>query len=333
MAQNVAEKVMAKFPNVEPITTRTTSKTKVYRVKTDGGRQALLDKLKVFLKNERVTEVWNKTLSSSVPVLEVMESGIKYIFVIKPMSSNRAATGMETQQVVADRLVQDFSVTIISKASLSSQAQDLVFQINSFKEGAEIKGVVGMGGSIATFDRSVSRPGIGNIVRADDTPIQQVAHILATANGYKIPGTNPLSEYIDALREHDHTIGYSGDVGVVGNGGKLPATHFMSTNSDVIKKILKVIEHHFHKGGDNYFIVYDRQSKNYIVFDTEMPGTSQLKNTPLGKKKIAPFNSSTVSTAGIGIYGTLQGTGKLRVALYIKLNSSAINKYVIKPET
>lgn len=333
MAHSIPELVAAKFKNVEPILAKSSSKTKVYKIKTDGSRQDLFNKVKDFLKTYNVKEVFNTGLSSRISTLEVQDGGLKYVFVIKPMSSNRAAAGIETQQLLSDILTNDFNATVMSKAGLSSRVQDITFQLNGQREGAEIKGVPKLNGMIATFDRSVARPGIGLVSKADDKPIEEVAEALAAGLGIKLKGEGKLGALIDDLRKSDTTIGYPGDPGVLTGGGKLPPQYFISSNSQVVAKIIKVITDHFHHGKDNYFIVYERPSKKYVIFDTGLNGSPAIRNTKLGSKHLVPFDPSTIQSAGLAVYGTLGAKGRIRIALYVKINDTTIARHAIAPES
>jgi hypothetical protein len=52
---------------------------------------------------------------------------------------------------------------------------------------------------------------------------------------------------------------------------------------------------------------------------------------PVGKN-IKTLDSSIVSTAGIGLYGTLGQKGKARLAIYLKMENTIINSYSFKNE-
>lgn len=333
MAQNIPEQVAAKFPNVELIPTKSSSKTKVYKIKTDGSRQALFDRVKTFLKDKNVKEVYNAGLSSRISTLEVQDGSIRYVFVIKPMSSNRASAGIETQQLLGEILTRDFDAKVTSKAGLSSRVQDISFQINGQREGAEIKGVPKLSGMIATFDRSVARPGIGLVSKADDKPIEEVAEALAFGMGLKLNGNGKLAALIDELRKTDTSIGYPGDPGVLGGGGKLPTQYFITSDKQIVEKIIKVITDHFHHGNDNYFIVYERPSQKYVIFDTGLNNSPSIRNTKLGGKHLVPFDSTTIQSAGLAVYGTLGAKGRIRIALYVKISDTTIARHVIRPES
>jgi hypothetical protein len=58
-------------------------------------------------------------------------------------------------------------------------------------------------------------------------------------------------------------------------------------------------------------------------------GSSNLKSLPIGGK-IASFDNSSISSAGIGLYGTLGQKGRMRLAIYFKFNASIITQNSIK---
>ena len=139
---------------------------------------------------------------------------------------------------------------------------------------------------------------------------------------------NNLTQYIDFLRTKDKTIGFYGDEGVTALGGKITDQYFTSTNSQSIKKISDVVKKHFAQNKDNYYVLYDNPSNNFVIMTTGY-GTSNLKSLPIGSK-IASFDDSSISSAGIGLYGTLGQKGRIRLAIYFKFNTTVITQSSIK---
>ena len=88
-----------------------------------------------------------------------------------------------------------------------------------------------------------------------------------------------IMEYYKSL---DPTIGYAGDKGVV-KSGKLPSI-FKAVSGGLLKNIHNTILQHFIKGGDDYFVIHDRSSDTFEVYNVnkendilKMPTLPQFK--------------------------------------------------------
>lgn len=340
MQEYLLNQVKEKFPKqVEFYSHKSTRSRHVYAVRTSEDRLELFNKLKTFLSNLKdlngnkvtVLEKFDIGVSKSVPLLLVTENNIQYAFVAKPLFSSRAASGSITQSKLSKFLSEELGLKVVSSAGLSQNIQDITFEINNVKEGMEIKGTANHLQKIATFDKSVARSGLGLITRTDDTPIQEVVKALMTEHNVKLKGTdNPLTQYIDFIRQSDKSVGFPGDEGVKTSGGKLDERYFYTSNGITINKILTVINKHFAANKDNYFVIFNTALNKFFICNTEY-GTSFLKNLPLGSK-IIEFNNKAVLSAGIGLYGTLGQKGRIRLAIYLKFNPNIITSHLISYE-
>jgi hypothetical protein len=88
-----------------------------------------------------------------------------------------------------------------------------------------------------------------------------------------------IMEYYKSL---DPTIGYAGDSEVV-KSGKLPSV-FKAVSGGLLKNIHNSILQHFTKGGDDYFVIHDRSSDTFEVYNVnkendilKMPTLPQFK--------------------------------------------------------
>ena len=104
----------------------------------------------------------------------------------------------------------------------------------------------------------------------------------------------------------------------------------MSSNKATITKILEIVKDHFADNKDNYYVLYDTPSNKFVILHTGY-GSSNLKTLPIGKN-ITTLDSNCISSAGIGLYGTLGQKGKARLALYLRLDNTIINSYSFKNE-
>lgn len=334
MEEYILNKVREKYPSVDALK----GKKNVYAIRTSEDRLVITNELKSYLtsiKNKQnrpytVTEKIDTNISKSTPVFIVYEDNIKFTFVVKPTFNTRARSGSITQSRLSKFITDELGLKVTSIAGLSQRIQDLTFEINGVKEGMEIKGTTNFSQKIATFDKSVARSGLGLITRTDDTPIQEVIKALMEENNIPLSGSsNPFTQYVDFIRKTDKTIGFPGDPGVATAGGKLNDRYFTTSNNQTLTKIISVIKKHFEENNDNYFVIYDTPTNRFLIMYTGV-GTSNLKTLPIGNK-IANLDSNTLSSAGIGLYGTLE-KGRIRVAIYLKFNSSVINANMFKYE-
>lgn len=336
MEEYILNKIQEKYPKrVDFLEKKSTRTKKVFAIRTSEDRISLFNDIKQFLSTlsgYHVIEKMDIGISKSVPLLVVREkNNIDYAFVAKPFFSARASSGSITQSRLSKFMTDVLGLKVTSTAGLSQRIQDLTFEINGVKEGMEIKGTTNFSQKIATFDKSVARSGLGLTTRTDDTPIQEVIKALMEENNIPLSGSsNPFTQYIDFIRKTDKTIGFPGDPGVATAGGKLNDRYFTTSNNRTLTKIISVIKKHFEENNDNYFVIYDTPTNKFFINYTGV-GTSNLKTLPIGNK-ISNLDNNTVASAGIGLYGTLGQKGRIRVAIYLKFNSSVINANMFKYE-
>ena len=94
-------------------------------------------------------------------------------------------------------------------------------------------------------------------------------------------------EYYKSL---DPTIGYAGDKGVV-KSGRLPV-YIQSQSRDLLGNIHDLILQHFTKGGDDYFVIHDRSSDTFEVYNVN------TKNDILKMLTLPQFTQFRLSTYG-----------------------------------
>ena len=110
---------------------------------------------------------------------------------------------------------------------------------------------------------------------------------------------------MDYYRQKDITIGLAGDDGAP-RSGKLPK-EFTTTNKSILSAMHKLILDHFGEGGDNYFVIHNRNTDELQMYYTGH-GTNHLK-----LPKLPPLKSFSLATYGGA------SSGSTRVGLKIKL--------------
>ena len=88
----------------------------------------------------------------------------------------------------------------------------------------------------------------------------------------------------------ESNIGFAGDKGVV-KSGKLP-NEFKVESGPLLKKMHLFILKHFIKGGDDYFVIHDRSSDNFEVYNVNK------KNDILKMPTLPQFKQFRLSTYG-----------------------------------
>ena len=215
---------------------------------------------------------------------------IKIAHVKKPggKSQKRVAAGTKTQEECAAYIKElclkkgiefesDFTV-----AKSGSTIPDLVMTIGGKRIQFEIKGTNARKNEITFFDitarrrqNAKSKAGKAELDKISELYINSVSEL---KNVFKKQGNtwdkirkksgdgggafHAIMEYSKSL---DPTIGYAGDKGVV-KSGKLPSA-LKTKNGGLLKNIHNLILQHFTKGGDDYFVIHNRSSDTFEVYN------------------------------------------------------------------
>jgi len=227
--------------------------------------------------------------------------------VIKPTgaSQNRVGAGAETQNLIATKVEElafknGQNYEFVSTAKIGSTVPDLIVKIDDKKVQFEVKGTSSTTVPITFFDKSVSRN------RGAPELLNQISKVFASS--YKLPiqpNKNNFIGVIDYYKTRDSSIGLAGDAGVV-KSSKLPK-EFTTTDRSLLTKMKKLIIDHFAKGGDNYFVIYNRSDNSVQIYFTGF-GDNILK-----LPQLPDFKSFSLATYGGA------SSGSTRVGLKIKL--------------
>jgi hypothetical protein len=220
-------------------------------------------------------------------------------------SQKRVASGTKTQQECATYIKElcdkkgieyksEFTV-----APSGSTIPDLVMTIDGKRIQFEIKGTNARKNEITFFDitarRTQNAKSKAGKIELDNTAELYINNVPELKNVFKnIKGEwgklrrkrgneggafHAIMEYYKSL---DPTIGYAGDSEVV-KSGKLPSV-FKAVSGGLLKNIHNSILQHFTKGGDDYFVIHDRSSDTFEVYNVnkendilKMPTLPQFK--------------------------------------------------------
>jgi len=228
-------------------------------------------------------------------------------------SQKRVAAGTKTQEECAAYIKElclekdiefesDFTV-----AKSGSTIPDLVMTIGGKRIQFEIKGTNARKNEITFFDITARRKQnakskVGKI-ELDKTTEFYINSVPELKNVFKKLGNtwdkirkksgdeggafHAVMEYSKSL---DPTIGYAGDNGVV-KSGKLPSS-LKTTSSGLLKNIHNLILQHFTKGGDDYFVIHDRSSDTFEVYNVNK------KNDILKMPTLPQFKEFRLTTYG-----------------------------------
>jgi len=245
-------------------------------------------------------------------------------------SQKRVAAGTKTQQECAAYIKELCDKKGIEYASeftvapSSSTKPDLVMTIDGKRIQFEIKGTNARANEITFFDITARRKQ-NRKSQAGKEELDAVAELFIIQGGptnLKKALTDRSGKWYElrkkkgneggafhAIMEYskdlNSTIGYAGDTGV-GKSGKLPSV-FKTTNKTLMDQIHAKILEHFIKGGDDYFVIHDRSSDTFEVYNVN------IKNDILKKKTLPQFKQFRMST-----YGGPSAAGT-RVGFKIKL--------------
>ena len=220
-------------------------------------------------------------------------------------SQKRVAAGTKTQQECAayiKELCDKKGIEYESEFTVApsgSTIPDLVMTIDGKRIQFEIKGTNARKNEITFFDitarRTQNAKSKAGKIELDNTAELYINNVPELKNVFKnIKGEwgklrrkrgneggafHAIMEYYKSL---DPTIGYAGDKGVV-KSGKLPSV-FKAVSGGLPKNIHNLILHHFTKGGDDYFVIHDRSSDTFEVYNVnkendilKMPTLPQFK--------------------------------------------------------
>ena len=247
----------------------------------------------------------NKPFDGYVVISHIKKPGGK--------SQKRVAAGTQTQQDCAahiKELCDEKGIEYESEftvASSGSTIPDLVMTIGGKRIQFEIKGTNARRNEITFFDitarrtqNAKSKVGKTELDKTSELYINNVPELrnvfrnrngewgkLRKKQGDEGGAFHAIIEYYKSL---DPTIGYAGDEGVV-KSGKLPPI-FKTTTSGLLKNIHNLILQHFTKGGDDYFVIHDRSSDTFEVYNVNK-GNDILKMPTLPQ-----FTQFRLSTYG-----------------------------------
>jgi len=265
---------------------------------------------------------YDKSFDGYVPITDIKKPGGK--------SQKRVAAGTKTQEECAafiKELCLKEEISFKSEYSVapsSSTKPDLVMTIGEKRIQFEIKGTNARANEITFFDITARRKQ-NTKSEAGKAELDAVAELFIIQGGptnlknaltdrsgkwYKLRkkkgneagAFHAIMEYSKNLNS---TIGYAGDEKVV-KSGKLPSV-LKTTNKTLMKQIHAKILEHFIKGGDDYFVIHDRSSDTFEVYNVNK------KNDVLKKKTLPQFKEFRLST-----YGGPSAAGT-RVGFKIKL--------------
>jgi hypothetical protein len=220
-------------------------------------------------------------------------------------SQKRVAAGTKTQEECAafiKELCLKEGIEFKSEFSVApsgSTKPDLVMTIGGKRIQFEIKGTNARKNEITFFDitarRKQNAKSKAGKVELDKTSELYINSVSELKNVFKKQGNtwdkirkksgdeggafHAIMEYYKSL---DPTIGYAGDSEVV-KSGKLPSV-FKAVSGGLLKNIHNSILQHFTKGGDDYFVIHDRSSDTFEVYNVnkendilKMPTLPQFK--------------------------------------------------------
>ena len=228
-------------------------------------------------------------------------------------SQKRVAAGTQTQQECAayvKELCDKKGIEYASEFTVApsgSTIPDLVMTIDGKRIQFEIKGTNARKNEITFFDitarrsqNAKSKAGKAELDKTAELYIQSTPELrtvfrnkngewgkLRRKRGDEGGAFHAIMEYYKSL---DPTIGYAGDKGVV-KSGKLPAI-FKATSRDLLRNIHASILQHFTKGGDDYFVIHDRSSDTFEVYNVN------TKNDILKMPNLPQFKQFSLSTYG-----------------------------------
>jgi hypothetical protein len=228
-------------------------------------------------------------------------------------SQKRVAAGTQTQQECAayiKELCDKKGIEYASEFTVApsgSTIPDLVMTIDGKRIQFEIKGTNARKNEITFFDitarrsqNAKSKAGKAELDKTAELYIQSVPELrnvfrnkngewgkLRRKRGDEGGAFHAIMEYYKSL---DPTIGYAGDKGVV-KSGRLPAI-FKATSRDLLGNIHDLILQHFTKGGDDYFVIHDRSSDTFEVYNVN------TKNDILKMPTLPQFTQFRLSTYG-----------------------------------
>lgn len=243
-------------------------------------------------------------------------------------SQKRVAAGTKTQEECAafiKELCLKEKISFKSEYSVApsgSTKPDLVMTIGGKRIQFEIKGTNARANEITFFDvtarRKQNAKSEAGKAELDATAELYINSVSELKNVFKKQGNtwdkirkksgdgggafHAIMEYSKSL---DPTIGYAGDKGVV-KSGKLPSS-LKTTNGGLLKNIHNLILQHFTKGGDDYFVIHDRSSDTFEVYNVNK------QNDILKMPTLPVFKEFRLST-----YGGPSAAGT-RVGFKIKL--------------
>jgi hypothetical protein len=226
-------------------------------------------------------------------------------------------------------------MTISSFASISEKTQDIVAGFQGQNIGFEVKGTTSYNSKVTVFDRSMP---------PDKDPrggpeIDKVAVILAK----KIKGIDSRNvinfrTYVNEIRKIDTEVGFPGQSGVKAKSGTFKINYGLVTDQPTKNEFIKILKEHFAEGKDNFFVIINSSTQNFVIADTGYGVSSYYRgflNLLSGieggtTNPVQKLDASMFSKVGIAQYGTIPNG--LRMGLYVVLSPSAINKsFNMKP--
>ena len=223
---------------------------------------------------------------------EEADGYIRISKVTKPSGNaqTRVAMGAEAQKIAQDTVFilsrsLELECLYVSSASPGSTAPDLVMQIHGETSQFEIKGTSSPSAFITLFDKSARRENVPPMLDRFVAPL-----------GYSM-----FVDLVDAEREHDTSVGFSGDVGAP-KSGKMPNALHIKDES-ILEQYHAAILDHFADGGDNYFSIHNRVASTTEIFYTGY-GNNVLQAPlvpPLKELRIQTYGGPSNGATRIGM--------------------------------
>ena len=259
----------------------------------------------------------DKPFDRYVPISNIKKPGGK--------SQKRVASGTKTQQECAayiKELCDKKGIEYASEFTVApsgSTIPDLVMTIDGKRIQFEIKGTNARANEITFFDITARRKQNAKS-RLGKEDLDKTALIYIASGGTNLKSAfkrggkfrkllnkegafYAIMEYYRELamtkeqraaflagEPMESNIGFAGDKGVV-KSGKLP-NEFKVESGPLLKKMHLFILKHFIKGGDDYFVIHDRSSDNFEVYNVNK------KNDILKMPTLPQFKQFRLSTYG-----------------------------------
>lgn len=177
----------------------------------------------------------------------------------------RVHHGSEAQEQFVEWMQEQWGdrVKVLSVAPRSSQAPDVVAEVDGVQIQVEVKGQSSESRHLTFIDRMVRR-------NQPDPIMDAVAQALAN--------TDSFTQLIDSYRRSNPAVGFPGDEGAPPSG-KVPPEFRMNTDQRVCSQVGQYLLDTFKNAGDNYLAIVNAD-KHVTLYWTGV-GPNPLKAAPL----------------------------------------------------